>query len=237
MFEVPPNEHGAIYLCDLFNTLELSQHHPKSLINTHHSESFIPWGTECTPQGYQFNAENNDKPLAVGIQTFGQNYLSIRKPTLPNIWQSRYLTHPRLGNQPLTLHGSADLANVSPILKGTPASINWGFVLGFVYRFRGIRHSIQWSKISKVLSPPAYHAPQVTTLPSCWGQGVLSIIYFALMVTSGNMNTDSQIETKTETYWDHFGISQRTSLPSMNQTWLAGKSSIYRWGSLLDHQN
>ena len=79
------------------------------LDKTHHSESFIPWGTECTPQDYQFNVENNDKPLAVGYPTFGQNYLSIRKPALPNIWQSRYLTHPRLGNQPLTLHGSADL--------------------------------------------------------------------------------------------------------------------------------
>ena len=42
MFEVPPNEHGAIYLCDLFNTLELSQHHPKSLIkHTIPNHSFL----------------------------------------------------------------------------------------------------------------------------------------------------------------------------------------------------
>ena len=148
------------------------------LDKTHHSESFIPWGTECTPQGYQFNVENNDKPLAVGIQLLGKITCQSGNQHCPTSGSPGIsLTHPRLGNQPLTLHGSADLANVSPILKGTPASITWGFVLGFVCRFRGIRHSIQWSKTSKVLSPPAYHAPQVTTLPSCRGQGVLSIIY------------------------------------------------------------
>ena len=160
-----------------FNTLELSQHHPKSLIkhtipnhsflgalNAHHKVTSSMWKIMIS---HWLWVSNFWAKLLVNQETNIAQHLAVQV----------YLTHPRLGNQPLTLHGSADLANVSPILKGTPASITWGFVLGFVYRFRGIRHSIQWSKTSKVLSPPAYHAPQVTTLPSCRGQGVLSIIY------------------------------------------------------------
>ena len=107
------------------------------------------------------------------------------KHKLPNIWQFRYLTHPRLGNQPMAVHGSAyqhhpSYPNVS--WSDPEGNINhlgtWGSVFGFVCRFRGFRHS-------SGLKPPrdchlqhTMHPRSPHFRPSCRGEGVLSAVSF-----------------------------------------------------------